>query len=705
MATSTGFGTSSATLPGGSTTGTSTSEVGPETEGDDDDDEPRETETEPEPTSDTETPTDPSDGCEATDLTLDDACPSDAPYCLDGTCVACSALDDDACEGLVPARPVCDPGSGSCVACTPDDASACRSDLAVCIDFECGPCTEHEQCESGVCLLDRGECLLEEVSLHGVVARADSLEVTPQSGVTVRVTNVPNGPSPSGPTRSDGAFRFDGLAPGTLVDLELELPQTDPVFVPASLTTRASFMVPNAAEVHVQAEVVRYAWLAQVAYECGIFGSLEEAQGGNAINPYFIVRSTVVGRFVDEDGRGVPLISAGALQATLGDWVNFDDNLLDTDARPTQVCFLEEDEETGRIVGTSRTSSDESGRFVMFRVRNHDGDGRGPLTVRSPGFDDVVLNLRSTGNIAHVVLKRNDQPIVRDFAADVYPIFRTHGCESCHREGGLAGNVVRNGFPALFTSSLSPWDVWQNIVGPGLLCADLDEPVRVCVDDPERSLLVTLPVRDSDVQDPHPVDIFTSIDDPSLRVVLQWIEQGALPPASLQFATDIYPLFAKHGCVGCHSNGGPEAAVRDGVPADWSGDAYRVWTNLVSPGTICDGLDRPHRICIDQPERSALVQFPLSGAVGAAEAHPNKTFAALTDLDLQRILQWIAQGAQYEATCEHSECSPGGALTPGCSACVTAVCEQDPFCCTTAWDAACVSAANDPERTECASSC
>lgn len=645
------------------------------------------------------------DACAEEGPAADSACPEDAPYCFASACMACPGLPEDGCARIDPARPVCDVSSGACSECSAEDDGACRSSLGVCIDGECGACTEHEQCESGVCLLDEGTCLAAEVTLLGVAGRAESLEWRPQAGVTVSITNVPEGPAPSGPTESEGIFRFEGLAPGTLVDVELELPQTDPVFVPAALATRTSFMIPNAAEMHVRAEVVRYAWLGEVAYECGIFPSVEEAWGGGAINPYFIVRSTVVGRFVDDAGEGVPLISAGALQATLGEWVNFDDNLLDTDPQPTQVCFLDEDEETGRIVGTSRTTSGPSGRFVMFRVRNQGGDGRGPLTVRASGFDDVVVNLTSTGNIAHVVLERNDEPIVRDFAADVYPIFRSHGCEACHQEGGMAGGVVRNGYAAQFTSLLSPWDVWQNIVGPGLLCGELDEPVRVCVDDPTSSLLVTLPVRDTEVEDAHPVNIFTSVDDPSVQVILQWIEQGALPPTSLQFATDIYPLFTKHGCVGCHSNGGPPQAVREGVPADWAEDAYSVWSNLVSLGTTCAGLERAQRICVDQPEQSTLIQFPLSGSVGLAEAHPNKTFGALTDPDMQRMLQWIAQGALFEATCEHRECDVGEALSPGCSACVTAVCELDPFCCTTAWDAACVHTVDNAALSACASTC
>ncbi|KAJ3098519.1 hypothetical protein HK100_005087, partial [Physocladia obscura] len=43
------------------------------------------------------------------------------------------------------------------------------------------------------------------------------------------------------------------------------------------------------------------------------------------------------------------------------------------------------------------------------------------------------------------------------------------------------------------------------------------------------------------------------------------------------------------------------------------------------------------------------------------------------------------------AGCAHSECSTGTALTSDCSACATAVCAQDSYCCATSWDSTCVS--------------
>lgn len=45
------------------------------------------------------------------------------------------------------------------------------------------------------------------------------------------------------------------------------------------------------------------------------------------------------------------------------------------------------------------------------------------------------------------------------------------------------------------------------------------------------------------------------------------------------------------------------------------------------------------------------------------------------------------------STCAHSPCLEGVALDPNCDPCVTTVCFQDDFCCSTLWDEFCVDAA------------
>lgn len=47
------------------------------------------------------------------------------------------------------------------------------------------------------------------------------------------------------------------------------------------------------------------------------------------------------------------------------------------------------------------------------------------------------------------------------------------------------------------------------------------------------------------------------------------------------------------------------------------------------------------------------------------------------------------------STCAHDLCTTGTKLKSGCSACATAVCAQDPYCCATSWDGTCVSETDD----------
>jgi hypothetical protein len=59
----------------------------------------------------------------------------------------------------------------------------------------------------------------------------------------------------------------------------------------------------------------------------------------------------------------------------------------------------------------------------------------------------------------------------------------------------------------------------------------------------------------------------------------------------------------------------------------------------------------------------------------------------LNALDGVRVNFAVCQSA---GVCAHDECTASTALGTGCSACATAVCLQDPFCCTNQWDAICV---------------
>lgn len=42
------------------------------------------------------------------------------------------------------------------------------------------------------------------------------------------------------------------------------------------------------------------------------------------------------------------------------------------------------------------------------------------------------------------------------------------------------------------------------------------------------------------------------------------------------------------------------------------------------------------------------------------------------------------------AACAHAICATGAGLTAACDPCATQLCAQDPYCCSTSWDATCV---------------
>ncbi|MBL4686556.1 MAG: hypothetical protein JKY37_18315 [Nannocystaceae bacterium] len=94
----------------------------------------------------------------------DDACPPDAPYCVDGACVPCGdgGGDGDAlCAAADDALPICGE-FGECLACAPGDDSLCSGQTEFCDDNgACSGCFRHDQCGMAGCDLYTGECLSE----------------------------------------------------------------------------------------------------------------------------------------------------------------------------------------------------------------------------------------------------------------------------------------------------------------------------------------------------------------------------------------------------------------------------------------------------------------------------------------------------------------------------------------------------------------
>lgn len=109
-------------------------------------------------------------------------------------------------------------------------------------------------------------------------------------------------------------------------------------------------------------------------------------------------------------------------------------------------------------------------------------------------------------------------------------------------------------------------------------------------------------------------------------------------------------------------------------------------------GVDCDGSEPPpgddcaHDPCI---EGGALVDGCEDCVTDVCD---DDSFCCTTGWD-DICVQLADEHCGCFAACEHSECVEGDALEDDCNECVTAVCDDDAFCCTTAWDGTCVASA------------
>ncbi|KYF75713.1 hypothetical protein BE11_39270 [Sorangium cellulosum] len=81
---------------------------------------------------------------------------------------------------------------------------------------------------------------------------------------------------------------------------------------------------------------------------------------------------------------------------------------------------------------------------------------------------------------------------------------------------------------------------------------------------------------------------------------------------------------------------------------------------------------------------TAAISISAIGFIGCASGPAE----SVEELDDATVGEEIAEAGQ--ALCAHSQCDAGGALAPSCDPCAASVCAVDAFCCTVAWDSACV---------------
>jgi hypothetical protein len=363
-----------------------------------------------------------------------------------------------------------------------------------------------------------------------------------QAGVKVHITNLTPALS-SMASGADGSYTIAGIPPAAAVDIELDLTQQVPAVdasanVLPSISSRFSLQLTKQATQQLDLPMVTYAWMAQVAYQCGAFSTLAAAEMSmGATNPYFIKRSTVFGTLVGSNGSPMAGVPRSAISVNLDGWENKDPNPNDTDAQPTKVCFLDEGP-SATYIGTTDTMSNATGRFVVFRVRDPDepdagtfGLGNGLARVQVSGFVSQTVNLPASGNIGMVTLNAGQDP-TPSFATEVVPIFRALGCSSCHTPGtadaGQSVGYVNSQQHLDLSLSKTSDEIYQELIADsevdgGTSCATMKPTPILCLSSPAMSLLLENLLG----MNMHPETFITDTTDPSYQTILSWITAGA----------------------------------------------------------------------------------------------------------------------------------------------------------------------------------
>ncbi len=402
---------------------------------------------------------------------------------------------------------------------------------------------------SGTCS-PTGECELVTVSFTGHIQHYEILEQSYQPGVTVTAANIATKtPLQSAPSGTDGTYSLTDVPRGAFLDLEMlwgqAVPNLNTLPAPLQKTVLAADSLGTDATRTLDPQVVSFNWLAQVAVDCGIFPTLKDAvfeSTGMYINPFWITRSTLLGNVRDASGAGQAGIKASdievVLTSTTGNQSNTDADATDTDAHPTKVCFLKSGPGGTTLIGGTGTTTDSTGRFVMFRVRNDKKTGFGVAQIRVTGHAEQGLTFRSSGEIATVQLGNGPSiapppALTGSFKTDVYPIFQKFACVGCHSPGnpGYEDSQARGPLHLKADYSGSVDAVYAVVTATdGGDCSAPDKLERVCTNDPTNSLLAHMPFAEAPptIED-HETTYFSSTADPNYQAIFQWIKGGAKP--------------------------------------------------------------------------------------------------------------------------------------------------------------------------------
>jgi hypothetical protein len=408
-----------------------------------------------------------------------------------------------------------------------------------------GGCQSNDQCPAlNVCVVATHACVPSAAVIQGRVYPYESTNVTAVlPGVTVAITST-KAYLQSDPSDPTGHYSINNVPLGSVVDFNLTLPQTlvgTQILIPASLATRVSAVLGNMTSETFDLPLVNYAWLANVAYRCGVYMTAAEAtMTSGHLNFDFTTRSTIVGTLLDAGGHPVAGVSRDAISVSMAAtamalYPNTNDNPADNDhGLAAHVCFLGADSTAGQYVGTTSTVSTATGKFVVFRVRNTRGTGEGTAQVQATGFVSQTVILQSTANLGVVTLSAGQDAVpvekVRNFEKDVYPLFTKYTCIGCHspNNNGFTISMPRGPMSLRLDLSDTPTKVWTALTTGGFTGCEGTTPARVCPPAPDASLLLKKPLAETGGTPPdHANSSFQTTADPDYRIIADWIKQGA----------------------------------------------------------------------------------------------------------------------------------------------------------------------------------
>jgi hypothetical protein len=220
-----------------------------------------------------------------------------------------------------------------------------------------------------------GTCDPSLLAVRGIVRAYDS--ELPLAGVLVETASAEATSDP------DGQFLLSAQ-PGEWVGMTLNWPEAESagLSLPFRRTVLA-FAGATDSQRLLAVPAVRHAWLEDIARDCGV---LPADASPALVQGYFSERNAMLVEVTGENAAGVTREQIEVYVERDGDvYANLGTVDPDDDHPPT-TCFLEAGDAAGPARGGAGKQTDETGRFVVFRLRNRTGSGTGTAHVRVVNF-------------------------------------------------------------------------------------------------------------------------------------------------------------------------------------------------------------------------------------------------------------------------------------------------------------------------------